>query len=122
MKIEENMSLRALLEKLDASLQEVEFAEVMNVIAEHYQYTPSRFTNGDVISEAGTNEGSCKIFAFAQLQQLSPQQTLACFGKFYREDVLQHPDASDHANIRQFMRSGWQGVSFDRFPLTPVAR
>ncbi|WP_083761723.1 HopJ type III effector protein [Psychromonas ingrahamii] len=37
---------------------------------------------------------------------------LACFGHYYREDVLKHPQAKDHQNIRQFMISGWQGIDF----------
>lgn len=94
----------------------VEFDEVMQVISQHYDYTPSRFTNGKgemmVVNEAGSNEGSCKIFAFALMNNLNPEQTLACFGRFYREDVLLHPIGTDHANIRNFMQYGWDGIDF----------
>ncbi len=109
------MSLKKLKEKL-VNAEPVEFDEVMNVIAENYQYSPSRFVNGVdddcVINEAGTNEGSHKIFTFAKLNDLTEEQTLACFGKYYREDVLLNPDGKDHANIRTFMRYGWKGVKF----------
>lgn len=113
------MPLNTLLQQLHTAPETVEFADVIAVIADHYEYTPVRFTNGSAVSEAGTNEGSCKIFAFAQLQGLSEAQTLACFGKYYRQDVLQHPEGSDHANIRNFMQTGWAGVSFAAPPLRP---
>ena len=108
------MKLENLLAQLDSNPEAVEFDQVMAVIADNYTYTPTRFSNGpDVINEAGTNEGSCKIFAFAKLQDLNQAQTLACFGKYYREDVLQHPDNTDHANIRSFIKNGWDGISFE---------
>jgi len=50
--------------------------------------------------------------AFGQLQGLSEQQTLACFGEHYRK-VLATPGETDHANIRTFMRHGWAGIRFD---------
>jgi hypothetical protein len=99
----------------------VEFKDVIATIDAHYTYTPTRFTNGvggqAVINEAGRNEGSCKIFAFAQLNGLNQDETLACFGHYYRDDVLNHPDKTDHANIRNFMRHGWTGVHFNALPL-----
>ncbi|WP_448248251.1 HopJ type III effector protein [Thalassotalea agariperforans] len=107
------MSVAILLERLSNSPDEVNFDEVIAVINDFYHYTPTRFVNGDAVNEQGTNEGSCKIFAFAKLNGLSEQATLACFGHYYREDVLEHPEANDHANIRNFMVSGWAGVSFD---------
>ena len=90
----------------------VEFSQLMAVITEHYQYTPVEFANGELVNAAGSNEGSCKIFAFAKKQQLSETETLSCFGHYYRDDVLKHPEAEDHANIRQFMKTGWAGISF----------
>jgi len=68
-------------------------------------------------SSAGSNEGSCKILAFAKMQKLTQEQTLALFGGYYRDDVLKHPNGDDHANIRNFMLCGWAGVSFDGEPL-----
>ena len=37
--------------------------------------------------------------------------TLWLFGDFYRKDVLENPDGTDHANIRAFMEGGWDCVS-----------
>lgn len=95
--------------------QDVEFQDTMAVIAAHYHYQPTEFCNGlqqPIVNEAGRNEGSCKIFAFAKLHQLNQQQTLALFGDYYRKDVLLNPEGSDHQNIRNFIRDGWDGVVF----------
>ncbi|MDB3855899.1 HopJ type III effector protein [Halieaceae bacterium] len=101
--------------------ESIEFSDVMDVIAANYDYKPTRFTNGigrgAVVNEAGTNEGSCKIFAFAQLKELSEVETLACFGDYYRHEVLGNPEGSDHANIRSFMQHGWQGIQIEGEPL-----
>jgi len=116
------MTVQTLLSQLQTSPETVEFKDVMDTIANHYDYTPTRFTNGvgenQVVNEAGTNEGSCKIFAFAQLNQLNVEQTLACFGSYYRDDVLKNPTGSDHGNIRNFMIYGWPGINFDNAALT----
>ncbi len=113
------MTIDHLLEKLRSLPQSIEFAEVMAVIEYHYNYQPTEFRNGDITNAAGQNAGSCKLLYFAQLQQLSVDQTLACFGQYYRHDVLQHPDGTDHQNIRNFMRSGWDGVKFAGVALSP---
>ena len=107
------MSLITLLKRLRESPDQIEFADTIAAIESHYEYTPTAFRNGEVENAAGQNGGSCKIFAFAKLQGLSRDETLACFGRYYREDVLQHPEASDHQNIRSFMRSGWSGIVFE---------
>lgn len=113
------MTIETLLQQLRQQPETVEFDQVMDVINAYYDYHPVRFQNGSQVNEAGTNEGSCRIFAFAQLNGLDQQQTLACFGKFYREDVLQQPDADNHGNIRQFMQHGWGGIRFDAPALSP---
>ncbi|HEY0973155.1 MAG TPA: HopJ type III effector protein [Solimonas sp.] len=111
--------LQGFLQNLQQHPEAVEFADTIAVIEAAYVYTPAAFRNGDVHNAAGQNGGSCKIFAFARLQRLSEAQTLACFGRYYRDDVLQHPDNSDHPNIRNFMRSGWAGVHFESDALQP---
>ena len=98
----------------------VSFQETMTIIAENYDYQPTAFSNGieqPVVSEAGRNEGSCKIFAFARLHGLSESQTLALFGDYYRVDVLDNPQGDDHLNIRNFMQDGWPGIVFQGTPL-----
>ena len=71
-----------------------------------------------MVNETGQNSGSCKLFAFAQMQGLSEQQTLACFGDFYWQDVLPDPEGRDHQNIRNFIKTGWAGIEFSKMPLT----
>jgi hypothetical protein len=100
----------------------VSFPESIAVIGEHYDYTPTRFVNGGVANEAGANEGSCKLFYFARLHGLTAAQTLALFGDYYWKDVLEHPEADNHANIRAFMRHGREGVAYDGEALRPKAR
>ncbi|EMW7170083.1 HopJ type III effector protein [Vibrio fluvialis] len=112
------MELSALLTQLTEQPENVVFAEVIATIDAYYDFTPTAFDNGEIRNEANQNNGSCKIFAFAQLNQLSPEATLACFGDFYRQDVLQHPENDDHQNIRNFIRLGWDGVKFEGVALT----
>lgn len=116
------MSLTNFIQKVKQN-EIISFDETISIITENYNYQASEFSNGlaeiKIINPAGSNEGSCKIFAFAQINQLTPQQTLNLFGDFYRKDVLNDPDGSDHQNIRNFMQSGWEGISFSNQVLTP---
>ena len=103
----------------------VSFQETIAAIDGQYRYTPCRFFNGlgedRLVNEAGSNEGSCKIFWFARLSDLDQAETLALFGDYYRRDVLERPEGESHANIRRFLRDGWDGISYDGVPLEPVS-
>jgi HopJ type III effector protein len=116
------MHLEKFLEKISQG-QPVGFEETMTVIAENYGYQPTEFSNGlndnILVNPAGSNEGSCKIFAFAKLHQLDTQQTLNLFGDYYRLDVSAYPNGTGHQNIRNFMEYGWQGIHFKGEALTP---
>lgn len=109
-------SLEALLDGVRQKPDALAFPDVIATIHAHYHYNPTLFTNGigehKLVNEAGSNEGSCKIFAFGRLHGLSERETLACFGQFYR-DVLLNPHGTDHVNIRTFMQYGWSGIRFD---------
>jgi len=111
------MNTKELIELLNKAADTVSFSQTIETIESDYKYSSARFTNGKgenaAVNEAGTNEGSCKIFAFAQLNKLSKDLTLQCFGDYYRVDVLQNPQGNDHANIRNFMLHGWDGIQFD---------
>ncbi len=115
------MNLNAFLQKIQ-NQHTISFNETLSVIAAHYHYQPSEFSNGlgddKLISAAGTNEGSCRIFAFAQLHKLTAEQTLNLFGDYYHVDVLQKPTGTDHSNIRLFMKYGWDGICFQNPVLT----
>lgn len=112
--------LADLVAQIKQQEKSVEFEQVMLVIKENYHYKPTIFHNGELVNEAGTNEGSCKIFYFAKLNDLSQQQTLACFGRYYREDVLINPKGNDHGNIRNFIKTGWQGIEYNSAALLAI--
>lgn len=111
------MSLDNFLKKLKTEPETIEFKDTISIIEENYDYTPSAFTNGDVSNELGQNEGSCKILAFAYINNLTVTETLNCFGHYYRDEVLGNPAGEDHQNIRQFILDGFAGVKFDVMPL-----
>lgn len=118
-------NIKELLIQIHNSPETVAFNDVIDVIDSNYRYTPVRFSNGPVderagdglINNAGENEGSCKIFSFAQLHQLSKIETLQCFGVYYRDDVLKHPENNDHAIIRNFIKYGWSDIRFEKSAL-----
>lgn len=107
------MTLDDFLATLNSAPDTIQFSDTIAVIEAHYEFTPTAFRNGPIKNEVGQNSGSCKLLSFAKLQNLNEQQTLACFGDYYRIDVLQHPEAQDHQNIRNFMQFGWTGIHFD---------
>lgn len=114
--------VKKIIDEIKNNPETIKFDNVINLIDENYTYTPTFFINGiegdNVTSQAGENEGSCKIFSFAKIHQLNKAQTLHCFGDYYRQDVLQHPDNTDHANIRTFIKHGWDNIAFDNAALT----
>ncbi|MFV8371434.1 HopJ type III effector protein [Flavobacterium sp. LB2P74] len=106
------MNLESFLEKLKQTPESIAFAETIATIEENYDFTPTAFENGLQHNAAGENSGSCKLLAFAEIQNLSEAATLACFGAYYYEDVLKNPSGTDHQNIRNFMKTGWDGIAF----------
>ena len=112
------MSITSFLQKLKQTPNAITFPETIAVIEENYDFTPTTFSNGTQHNEAGQNSGSCKLFAFAQLQKLSQDETLACFGAFYRDEVLGDPEGTNHQNIRNFIVHGWNGIQFEGEALT----
>ena len=92
--------------------QSIVFTDVIAFIEARYQHTPTAFKNGEAYNEATQNQGSAKVFAFAQLNNLSVEDTLLLFAEHY-QSVLKHPNATDHQNIRQFISHGWAGIKFE---------
>lgn len=113
------MQLQDFLHRLYTNPDNIQFNDTIATVDANYLFTPTRFRNGEQINEAGQNSGSCKLLSFAQLQGLDTAQTLACFGDYYRVDVLQNPAAQDHQNIRNFIKYGWAGVHFESQALQP---
>ena len=108
------MTLEAFINRLKTTPAEVVFTETMAVIETIYNFTPSSFKNGSIQNSATENLGSCKVFAFALKQQLTKEETLACFGQYYFKDVLENPTGTDHQNIRNFMQTGFEGLVFEQ--------
>ena len=93
------------------------FSDVISYIEARYIHTPTAFQNGTQANAAEQNQGSAKVFAFAQLQGLDQAQTLSLFAEHYTS-VLATPHGTDHQNIRQFMQHGWDGIQFEGQALT----
>jgi hypothetical protein len=88
------------------------FKDVIEFIETYYHHHPTAFKNGDMHNEPTKNQGSAKVFSFAQLNKLDKEDTLILFAEHYRA-VLESPDGTDHQNIRQFMAHGWPGIIFE---------
>ena len=88
------------------------FADVIAFIEARYQHTPTAFQNGAQFNAATENQGSAKVFSFAQLEGLNQADTLSLFAEHYAS-VLATPEGTDHQNIRQFMQNGWDSVIFE---------
>lgn len=112
------MSIASFLEKLKQTPNAITFTETIAVIEKNYDFTPTTFDNGTQHNATGENSGSCKLFAFAKLQNLSQAETLACFGAYFFEEVLGDPEGTNHQNIRNFMKTGWDGIRFEGEALT----
>ena len=91
---------------------ELQFQEVLTHIADHYSYSPSAFQNGTLKNSKEENQGSAKVFYFAQLNGLSQEDTLRLFAEHY-QNVLDNPEGEGHQNIRQFRTNGWDGILFE---------
>ena len=111
------MNINYFLEKLNKTPESINFADTIAVIEENYTFEPTAFENGVLHNAAGENSGSCKLFAFAELQNLSEAATLSCFGAYYYDDVLKNTEGTNHQNIRNFMKTGWEGIAFYGSPL-----
>jgi hypothetical protein len=105
-----NEQLTALLTGLKQNT--IAFSDVITFIETYYLHQPTAFKNGDAYNEATQNQGSAKVFAFAQLNNLDAADTLYLFAEHY-QSVLATPNAADHQNIRQFIAHGWDGIAFE---------
>lgn len=97
---------------LEMSGDDVMFADFIELVDKHYENQLLEFKNGDITNKAGENEGSAKVLSYAAICGLDKETTLKLWGEYYRE-VLNDPEGSSHANIRNFMAYGWDGVPFE---------
>lgn len=111
------MDIETFITKLKETPKKIQFSDTMAVIDNNYNFTPSAFKNGTIENAEGQNSGSCKLFAFAKDNELTKEETLACFGEYYFEDVLKDPNGDGHQNIRNFINTGFDGLHFEENPL-----
>lgn len=97
---------------------QIKFADVLATIDDQYTHTPTAFKNGDQNNGASENQGSARVLFYAQLQNLNEEETLQLFAEHY-QNVLDTPEAANHQNIRQFIKNGWAGVTFEGTVLSP---
>ena len=107
------MNIDTFLEQLQKTPEVIDFNELISLVDSNYNFSPTAFINGDLKNQENENNGSCKLFYFAKIHDLNKDETLSCFGAYYREDVLKNPDSDNHQNIRNFMKYGWQGIEFE---------
>ena len=107
------MTVKELVQKIKTQAENIQFSEIIETVDANYNFTSTAFKNGETMNEANQNNGSCKVFSFAKNQNLTKEETLACFGDYYRKDVLENPAGTDHQNIRNFIKFGWEGILFE---------
>ncbi|WP_435260846.1 HopJ type III effector protein [Tenacibaculum sp. nBUS_03] len=112
------MTLQSFINILKNTPTQIAFSETISIIETLYDFNPSAFTNGNLQNSKTENLGSCKVIAFGMKQGFTKEETLACFGHYYFNDVLQNPNGTDHQNIRNFMKTGFEGISFQDEVLT----
>ena len=94
---------------VEMDADDLKFEEVMDMIDTHFESGLIEFKNGDVVNKPGENEGSAKLLSYAALADFDKETTLKLWGQYYRE-VLADPDGDSHQNIRNFMKTGWDGT------------
>ena len=111
------LTIETFIQKIKENPKSIAFSDTIAVIEENYNFKPTAFQNGTQHNAAGENSGSCKLFSFAKMHNLSQEETLACFGPIYFDEVLNDPEGTNHQNIRNFMKTGWDGIQFDGIAL-----
>ncbi len=116
------MTLQEFKDKLQNNPKKIQFNDTISVIESNYNFTPSAFRNGELNNKNSENQGSCKVFSFAIQEKLNKEETLACFGQYYFKDVLENPEETNHQNIRNFIKTGFEGLSFETTCLKKKSR
>lgn len=109
-----NEAVRIHLSSLEAG--HASFDDTLALIDRYFEYQPASFRNGHLNNAAGENAGSCRVFALGRHCNLSEGDTLKLFAQHYQQ-VLGDPAGDSHANIRQFISTGWSGITFESEPL-----
>ncbi len=84
------------------------FADVIAFIEAHYNHTPTAFKNGQQNNAATENQGSAKVFSFAQLKGLDQAQRI----RLWKQSVAESQRLGDEflemvekQNFPQFMQT-----------------
>lgn len=102
---------REFVEKIKKNEITVTYQETIDFLDKHYDYFEVPFKCGDISYEPNVKKGAAKIFSFGLMTKMSVDETLRLFGEYYRDLT---PDGTDRPNIRNFIKYGWPGVTFDR--------
>lgn len=86
--------------------------DVLEMINAHYETQLLEYSVGNIVNKQGENEATGLILSYAALSNMNKETTLKLWGQYYR-DVLKNPNGTDHANIREFMKNGWNSVPFE---------
>jgi len=97
---------------LEMSGDSLTFEEFTELVDENYETQLLEFKNGDIVNMQGENQGSANVLSYAALANFDKDTTLKLWGQYYRE-VLADPEGDSHSNIRNFMKTGWEGVPFE---------
>ena len=101
--------------------KELKFQYVIDTINANYDFSPTPFRvfPGALLNAAGTNEGACRVLAFAKDQSIDSQKdvVLELFAEHY-DAVLANPNGAKHQNIRLVMQHGAEEVEFSCWPLS----
>ena len=84
-------------------------ADTVKMIDNEFDYFEVPFNCGDAQNAINENATSGKIFSLALIAGLDKDTTLNLFGEVYRD---LSPSGSDHQNIREFIKSGIDGLKF----------
>jgi len=94
------MTVEEFKTKLKENPKQIEFSETIEVIEAYYDFSPTAFVT------------------FSKIESLAKEETLACFGAFYYDEVINDPTGAGHQNIRNFMKSGFDRLTIHGAALT----
>lgn len=97
---------------IDMDSSNLMLEDVLETINSHYETQLLEYRVGNIVNKQGENEATGLILSYAALSNMNQETTLKLWGQYYR-DVLKNPTGTDHANIREFMKTGWKGVPFE---------
>ena len=105
------MNTSEYLEQLRSGVK-MDFSDFTNLIDQEYEFLNVAFTNSGLVNSKEENQGTAKVFCFGLIHSLSESDTLRCFGEHY-QSVIEDSNGTSHQNIRNFMKTGFDGLAFE---------